>query len=126
MQKKREILPAINRCIEALTAMVHDAAKLELLDNSSASKKLKLAVSRFKRNELTDLSKIIYEIRDEINSMPKKTRVRKDGKSMMENIRSVKPVSEDDEEDNLTLDVNYGATPVQPEYAIPEPPPFEF
>lgn len=66
--KKREVLPALNKCIEALVAMSADCAKLELMDNDKASRRLKLSVSDFKSGELKEFQDLIFKVRSEISS----------------------------------------------------------
>lgn len=102
MQKKREILPKINNCINAFVEMSVEAAKLEITDNDKSSKRLKLSLARFKKNELQDLTDLVFAVRAEINAIPAKTKRLNNGKPMSVNfVKSVKPteIEEEDIED---------------------------
>jgi hypothetical protein len=67
LPKKREVLKYLNKSIESLVEMSADAAKLEYTDNEQASKRLKLAISRFKHEGLKDLERCVFGIREHIN-----------------------------------------------------------
>lgn len=128
MEKKREILPTINNCVSALIEMSVDAAKLEITDNNKSSKRLKLSIARFKKNELQDLTNLVFSVRAEINAIPPKTKKLLNGKPMSVNfVKSVKPpaVEEDidediDEEEDSIIDDEVFIVPA------PEQPDFEF
>jgi len=72
--KKREVLPTLNKCIEALVAMSGDAAKLEIMDNDKASRRLKKSISDFKTTELKAFRDLAQSIRSEINNKERKVR----------------------------------------------------
>lgn len=74
MNKKREVLPLLNKCIESLVAMSGDAAKLEYTNNEQASKRLKIALSDFSTDELKSFQQLVFSIRAEINKAPKRDR----------------------------------------------------
>lgn len=76
--KKRDLLPALHSAIRALTDMASDAAKLEITDNDQASRRLKRAVLSFKRGELSAFSKLVLDVRTEINMIPTRKRVKPD------------------------------------------------
>lgn len=70
--KKRDILPALNKCIESLVSMSADCAKLEIMDNEKASKRLKISVSDFKSGPLKDFQDLVFAIRKDMNAKPKR------------------------------------------------------
>lgn len=70
--KKREILPFLDAAIICLSKMSADAAKLEIMDNDQASRRLKKSIVDFKHNELDNFTKIVFSVRAEINSKPSK------------------------------------------------------
>jgi hypothetical protein len=74
--KKRDILPYLNDAILALTQMSADAAKLEIMDNDQASRRIKRALVDFKKGELDRFTKIILGVRTEINMIPPKKRLK--------------------------------------------------
>lgn len=66
MAQKREILPTLNKVISALVALSPDCAKLEMMDNDQASRRLKRDISIFKHTELKEFSDLILGVRSEI------------------------------------------------------------
>jgi len=69
---KREILPVLNNAVNALVAMSADCAKLEIMDNDQASRRIKRDIASFKEKELKNLSELIYGIRAEIRVKPRR------------------------------------------------------
>jgi len=69
---KREILPVLNNAVNALVAMSADCAKLEIMDNDQASRRIKRDIASFKEKELKCLSELIYGIRAEIRVKPRR------------------------------------------------------
>lgn len=72
MEKKRELLSLLNKCIIAMSNMTGDVAKLEIMDNDVASRKIKRDMLNFKNNELTEFNKAIHKTRDEVRARPKR------------------------------------------------------
>jgi len=71
----RNLLELLNNSITALVAMSADAAKLDELDNDLASRRLKKAITDFKKNELKVLQDKVFDVRQEIKDLPRKRRV---------------------------------------------------
>lgn len=76
-QTKREILPALNKVISALVALSADCAKLELMDNDQASKRIKRDLAAIKEKELKDFTSLIYGIREELRNKPSRKQINK-------------------------------------------------
>lgn len=73
MTQKREILPILNKVISALVALSPDCAKLELMDNDQASKRLKRDLSTLKETELKEFTDLVFGVRAVIrNKTPRK------------------------------------------------------
>ena len=70
--KKREILPELHNAINALVALSTDCASLEMMDNDQASRRVKRDLAKFKQTELKTFTDLIYGIRDEIKSRPRR------------------------------------------------------
>lgn len=71
--QKREILPVLHRVINALVALSPDCAKLELMDNDQASKRLKRDLSALKETELKEFTDLVFGVRAVIrNKTPRK------------------------------------------------------
>lgn len=71
--QKREILPTLNKVISALVALSPDCAKLELMDNDQASKRLKRDLSALKETELKAFTDLVFGVRAVIrNKTPRK------------------------------------------------------
>ena len=62
----------LNDIISALMAMSGDVAKLEMTDNDQASRRIKQAIVDLKHNELDVFTRLIFDVRSEINSKPAK------------------------------------------------------
>lgn len=71
LSKKRDLMPKLQNCIEALVNLSFDVAKLELSDNNQASVRVKRNLAEFKNTELKDLTEAINETRSEIITRPK-------------------------------------------------------
>lgn len=87
IEKKREILPALNNAIIALTMLSGDAAKLELHDNEEASKRLRKGVIDFRNVDLKNLEIIIQNIRFDINT-DKGRKVKRQKKDLIDTSKS--------------------------------------
>lgn len=77
MATKREILPTLNDAINALVALSSDCAKLELMDNDQASRRVKRDLASFKQVELKKFSDLIFGVRAEIKSLPPRPQTEK-------------------------------------------------
>jgi hypothetical protein len=66
--KKRELLPKLNKVITELAALTGDVAKLELVDNEQASKRVRKALIEIANIHLPDLKNEITNIRVDINT----------------------------------------------------------
>lgn len=72
-QKKREILPVLHKVISALVALSPDCAKLELMDNDQASRRLKRDITALKETELKEFTNLVFGVRSVIkNKVPRK------------------------------------------------------
>lgn len=72
MEKKRELLTHLNKCILALTSMSADAANLEIIDNDQASRRLRRDVLHFKSNELEAFFQAVRDTREQVRNRPKR------------------------------------------------------
>jgi hypothetical protein len=72
VDKKREILPLISNASIALCNLSESAAKLEYYNNDSASRDFKKKIVDFEHGPLKALKDMAKDIRDEVNSTPKK------------------------------------------------------
>lgn len=77
MEKRREILPVLNDAINALVALSADCAKLELMDNDQASRRVKRDLASFKQKELANFSQLVYKTRGEIQNLPPRPQTEK-------------------------------------------------
>jgi hypothetical protein len=91
MNKKRELLTHLNNAISALVKMHDDCARLEVIDNNQASKRLKADVSSFVNGELETFRKAVLEVRTEIIKRPRK----KDGRAMNPGPRAPRKVTQE-------------------------------
>lgn len=66
--KKRDIMPLLQACITRLMDMSADAAQLEYVDNSEASKRLKADIAKLKNTELQQLTEAVLDMRSEIRN----------------------------------------------------------
>lgn len=75
--RKREILPILNNAINALVAMSADCAKLEMMDNDQASRRVKRDLASFKQKELREFSDLVYSVRAEMQLIPSRPQTEK-------------------------------------------------
>lgn len=66
--KKRHLLDKIQKCVTTLLDLSEDAAKLEIMDNDQASRRIKRDLVKFKDGPLEDLTREIYKTREEIKN----------------------------------------------------------
>lgn len=75
--KKREILNDLNGAITTLAALSGDCAKLEVMDNDEASRRLKRDLVEFREGPFKKLVTNIYGIREEIRDHKKERKINK-------------------------------------------------
>lgn len=78
MEKKRSLLDPLTKLINDLMALRTDAAKLELVDNDTASRRLKRDLYAVECNSLKAFKRAVLDTRDEINSLPPKAHIKHD------------------------------------------------
>lgn len=84
--KKRELIPKLNKVINALVSMSADLAKLELTDNEEASKRARRDIIDIKNIYLKDLNDEITNLRFDLNTS-KGRKVKRPRKSTNTNIK---------------------------------------
>lgn len=72
VKKKRELLSLLHNCILELSNMSSDIAKLEITDNSEASKRMKVSLLNFREGSLKQLEGAIKSVRQEIIIRPRR------------------------------------------------------
>lgn len=71
MEKKREVLPFLNKAIIALSELSGAAATLEISDNDRLSRELKQRIVDFKTGPLNDLTNCVFDVRKQIKENKK-------------------------------------------------------